>query len=129
MGWTARRVVWFKVENLASSQRYWTPTVFTAVTDLLSSLFSAAAGQLAPAALRAAVRRRRDEQKLTGPDLRLLRSEVARRYLGSKRSASYVAGKAVKPASDQIGAREQLYGRVDFLSAMKCSVCRRWPSA
>ena len=70
-------------------------------TDLPNSLFSAAAGQLAPAALRAAVRRRRDEQKLTGPDLRLLRNEVARRYLCSKRSASYVAGKAVKPASDQ----------------------------
>jgi len=83
---------------------------FHGYSDGPKTIFSAAAGQLAPDVLRAVVRSRRDSRQLDGPDLKLLRNEVARRYLGSRRSVSYLAGKALKPSSDQMAHANNFMG-------------------
>ena len=59
-------------------------------------------GGLVPDVVRAWVRRRRDERQISSGDMKVLRPDVARPYLASKRSAAYRAGDRLQPASDQM---------------------------
>ena len=68
-----------------------------------------------PAVARAWVRRRRDERNILEGNMKLLRPEVARRYLASKRSAAYRAGDGFASTSDQMThARDFTGGLISF---------------
>lgn len=81
----------------------------------LKDVLRAALGSLAPDAVRAWARRRRDERNVGKGDLKALRPEIARPYLSSKRPAAYFAGARLQPGSDQ--AAHALYfttGQISF---------------
>jgi asparagine synthase (glutamine-hydrolysing) len=81
----------------------------------LKEVLRAALANLAPDAARAWVRRRRDERQLGEGDMKLLRADVARPYLASKRSAAYRAGDRLRAASDQAAhARNFTTGLISF---------------
>lgn len=67
-----------------------------------SEALRAAAGAWAPEALRAHVRKRRFEQRLRSGDLALIRPELARPYLASKLSQSYLSGSQMFARNDQV---------------------------
>ncbi len=81
----------------------------------LKEVLRAALSNLAPGVLRAWVRRRRDERQLGEGDMKLLRADIARPYLASKRSAAYRAGDRLRAASDQAAhARNFTTGLISF---------------
>ena len=89
-----------------------------------------ALGRLAPNVVRAWVRRRRDERQMGNGDMEVLRHDVARQYLASKRSAGYLAGYRLQSASDQmahasnftnglISFGHETYGSLAFASGVE----------